>query len=66
MLFDEWKLDEALVVEREEGCEERGIELARNALAEGASLEFVQKITGFDTETIQSLSQATGTQTGNK
>ena len=30
-------------------------EIARNALAEGASVEFVQKITGLDLETIKSL-----------
>jgi predicted transposase/invertase (TIGR01784 family) len=63
MLFDEWKLDEALVVEREEGIEEgieKGIEkgklvIARNALLEGLPLEVIRKITGFDTQTIQSL-----------
>jgi len=32
------------------------MEIALNALAEGASLEFVQKITGLDMETIASLS----------
>ena len=37
--------------------EEKGkMEIALNALAEGASLEFVQKITGLDMETIASLS----------
>jgi len=30
-------------------------EIARNALAEGSSIEFVQKITGLDLETIKSL-----------
>ena len=36
--------------------EKRGVEAtARNALAEGASPEFVQKITGLDTETIARL-----------
>ena len=39
---------------------ERGIEqgmrdVARNALAEGATPEFVQKITGLDIETIEGL-----------
>jgi predicted transposase/invertase (TIGR01784 family) len=38
---------------REEGREE----IARNALAEGASVEFVRKITGFDMQTIQRLAQ---------
>ncbi|MDR1251322.1 MAG: hypothetical protein LBK62_04055 [Treponema sp.] len=51
MLFDEWKLEDALVVEREEGREE----VAKNALGEGVSVEIIQKITGLSTETIQSL-----------
>jgi hypothetical protein len=51
MLFDEWKLEDALVVEREEGREE----IARNALKEDASLEFIQKITGLSTEAVQNL-----------
>jgi predicted transposase YdaD len=55
MLFDEWKLEDALVVEREEGREEGLEEVAKNALGEGASVEFIQKITGLSTETIQSL-----------
>jgi predicted transposase/invertase (TIGR01784 family) len=38
------------------GKSEGKIEIARNALAEGASIEFVQKITGLDINTIQSLS----------
>jgi predicted transposase/invertase (TIGR01784 family) len=38
------------------GKSEGKIEIARNALAEGASIEFVQKITGLDIDTIQSLS----------
>jgi len=37
---------------RREGREEKAIEIARNALAEGATPEFVQKITGLDMETI--------------
>jgi len=36
MLFDEWKLEEALVVEREEGIEE-GIEKERKEVAENLS-----------------------------
>jgi len=71
MLFAEWDQEDALPVRYEEGIEagiergiERGIEqgreeslemTARNALAEGASAEFVQKITGLDIETIKSL-----------
>jgi hypothetical protein len=59
MLFDEWKLEDALVVEREEGREEgreeRDAEIAKNALREGLPVEFIQKITGLSTETIQNL-----------
>jgi hypothetical protein len=36
----------------------RNEETARNALAEGASIEFVQKITGLDMDTIKSLQAA--------
>jgi predicted transposase YdaD len=31
-------------------------EIARNALREGASIDFIQKITGLDSETISQLS----------
>jgi hypothetical protein len=59
MLFGEWKLEEALVVEREEGREEgreeNREEVAKNALGEGASVEFIQKITGLSAEIIQSI-----------
>jgi len=67
MLYVEWDQEEALAVRYEEGIEEgmergreEGIEqgleqTARNALAEGVSLELVQKITGLDLETIKSL-----------
>jgi predicted transposase YdaD len=63
MLFGEWKLEDALVVEREEGIEEglergrekRETEIARNVLGKGASVEFIQKNTGLSTEAIQSL-----------
>jgi predicted transposase/invertase (TIGR01784 family) len=76
MLMTEWNLEDALVVEREEGREEgwekgleqgrekgleqgrgeRDIEVAKNALKEGASLEFIQKITGLNIETIKNIS----------
>ena len=39
----------------EKGREERNIEIARSALAEGATLEFVQKITGLDAAIIKGL-----------
>jgi predicted transposase/invertase (TIGR01784 family) len=59
MLFDEWKLEDALVVEREEGREEgreeRDAEIAKNALAKGVSVEFISEITGLSTEAIQNL-----------
>ena len=37
------------------GEEKKAIEIARNALTEGATPEFVQKITGLDIETINRL-----------
>jgi predicted transposase/invertase (TIGR01784 family) len=40
-----------------EGEDRKAIEIARNALAEGASVEFVQKITGLDIETIHTLAK---------
>ena len=51
MLGSEWDMNIALEVEREETREE----VARNALAEGLSIEIVQKITGLDLETIKNL-----------
>jgi len=48
-------LEQGLEEGREQGLEE-GLETsARNALAEGASIEFVHKITGLDMETIKRL-----------
>jgi hypothetical protein len=51
----EWKLEDALVVEREEGRmegrEERGFEVAKNALAKGLSLDIISKITGLNIDT---------------
>jgi predicted transposase YdaD len=55
MLFGEWKLEDALVVEREEGREESREEIAKNALTKGASVEFISEITGLSAEAIQSL-----------
>jgi len=60
MLTTEWKWEDALAYRYEEGREEgreegeaRGREeIARNALSQGASLDFVQKITGLDIQTI--------------
>jgi predicted transposase/invertase (TIGR01784 family) len=39
----------------EKGHAEKAIEVARNALAQGASIDFVNKITGLDIETIKQL-----------
>ena len=55
MLLTEWNMDDAKIAWREEAREETQEEIARNALAEGASVEFVQKITGLDMETILEL-----------
>jgi predicted transposase YdaD len=64
----EWNWDDALAVRYEEGMVkglEEGMEkgreeIARNALAEGASIEFVQKITGLDIETLKNLGHSNG------
>jgi len=56
-------LEEGIVKGREEGLEEGKIEgrfnekleIARNLLSEGSSLEFVQKITGLDIDTLKGL-----------
>jgi len=39
----------------EKGEERKALKIARNALAEGASTEFVQRITGLDMETVAGL-----------
>jgi len=56
MLINEWKMEDALAVRFEEGMEKEREDIARNALVEGASIEFIQKITGLDIEKIKSLS----------
>jgi hypothetical protein len=63
MLMTEWKLEDALVVEREEGLEEgreRGLEegrreIAKAALAKGMPPETVSEITGLGLETVKKL-----------
>ena len=59
MLLTEWNIEEAKEVWREEawkeGREGREMEIARNALAEGFSVEIVQKITGLEIETIENI-----------
>ena len=56
MLMTEWNWDDAIKVwhkeGREEGIAERNVEIARKAISEGASFEFVKKITGLELETI--------------
>ena len=67
MLLTEWNWDEALATRFQEGREE-GIEAgvekgreegreetARNALAQGFSVEVIQSITGLSLENIKSL-----------
>ena len=48
-----WDMNIALEVRYEEGQEDGLDEIVRNALVEGASMEFVKKITGLDEETIK-------------
>ena len=59
MLYTEWNWDTAFEVTREEafedGREEGCKEIAMNALAEGYSIESVQKITGLSFEEIEKL-----------
>jgi predicted transposase/invertase (TIGR01784 family) len=42
---------------RDEGRVEGRVEIARNALAEGASPDFIQRITGLDIQTITNISK---------
>jgi predicted transposase/invertase (TIGR01784 family) len=59
MLYTEFNLDDAIAVAREEGWEdgrdEEKLEIARNLLAKGSTLEFVQEITGLSVEAIKEL-----------
>ena len=69
MLANEWDMETALEVSREEGFEsgvgvgmERGMEkgvetVAVNALAKGLPFDLIHELTGLDTETITGLSQ---------
>jgi len=76
MLINEWNIEDAKKVWYEDGMEkgreegmEKGMEkgetrgreeVARNALAQGASLDFVQKITGLDIQTITGFQMNSG------
>ena len=67
MLMKEFNFDEVMAVRYEDGIikgraegMERGRanereDIARNALAKGASVEFVHEITGLDTEAIENI-----------
>ena len=55
MLFTEFNLEDAIAVRAEERVEEVHAEIVRNAFAEGASIDFIRKITGLDVETIKTL-----------
>ena len=63
MDITKWNIEEAKEVWREEaleeGREDKAMEIAQNALAEGFSVEAIQKITGLDLETIKNI-QARG------
>ncbi|MDR2784878.1 MAG: hypothetical protein LBB83_03075 [Treponema sp.] len=52
----EWKLEDALVIEREGGRKERGVEVAKTALAKGLPLDIISEITGLNSETVKRLS----------
>ena len=55
MLMTEWNWDDALAVRHEEGLEDGTLKIARNALAKGASIEFIHEITGLSPEAIATL-----------
>jgi len=58
-LYNEFNLDDALAVRYEDGWEEgeenKALEIARNALGKGLSLEFVHEITGLGLDTLKDL-----------
>ena len=56
MILTEWNMEDAIAFAREEEREEKTLEIAMNALAEGLSPEIIKKITGLDLETIKELS----------
>ena len=76
MLTAEWNIEEEIAYVRQEaleeglekglqegwgkGREEGYIEIAQSALAEGATIEFVQKITGLDFNVIKNLQTRNG------
>jgi predicted transposase/invertase (TIGR01784 family) len=64
MLLEEWNWEEAEALMREESREEGReegremgrLETARNALTKGLSLDVISEITGYDIDTIKTLS----------
>ncbi|MCL2800297.1 MAG: hypothetical protein FWD28_00880 [Treponema sp.] len=62
MILTEWNTEDAIAFARQEEREEayklKDNETAKRLLAEGSTLEFTQKITGLDLETIRELSSA--------
>jgi hypothetical protein len=56
ILSGEWNFEDCVRVREREAREDEREKTARNALREGASVEFVQRITGLDTMTITGLS----------
>ena len=54
-LYHELNVNDFLAVLSEEGHEDEKIEIARNLLAEGSTIEFVHKITGLDVDTLNGL-----------
>ena len=55
MILTEWNTEDAIAFAREEGREERNLEIARNLLAEGYAMDFVQRITGLSIGEIERL-----------
>jgi predicted transposase YdaD len=55
MLLTEWKLEDALVVEREEGREEGRRETAGNLKSMGLPVERIAAATGLDPAVIDGL-----------
>ena len=49
-------LEEGLEKGRENGREEEKLEIAKNLLSKGSTVEFVNEITGLDIKTIQKFS----------
>ena len=56
MIFAEWNWDIALKVAHEEGLEDGMVKekllIAKNLLEEGATIEFVQRVTGLSADII--------------